>query len=98
MTIERLNGTRTPGDTGDNLVFAGPCVLFGIYPELTTTGTITIREGTGGPVRHVCAIGLTQQGKEFATGNRGIFFGGGLSVQLSVATDLSMIAWAPAPG
>lgn len=87
-------GTRTTGDTNENVIHAGRCVLYGVYPELTTTGTITLRNaaaaGAGAPaVKHVAAIGLTQQGKQFD----GVLFENGLTVQLSVATDLSLIVW-----
>ena len=92
------NGTRTTGDTAEHVIYAGRCVLFGIYPELSTTGTITVRDAaaTGGSnVKHVCAIGLLQAGKTF--GRKGVEFQFGLSVQLSAATDLSMIVWEPMP-
>lgn len=92
------NVTRTIGDTNENVIYAGRCVLFGIYPELTTTGTITVRNqptaaGGAGNVKHVCAIGLLQAGKTF--GPKGIILEKGLTVQLSVATDLSAIVWEP---
>lgn len=92
MTPNPKIGTRTPGAVTEFLVHSGPCVLYGIYPELTTTGTITLRNGaaTGGSdVRHVAAIGLTQAGKQFD----GILFEKGLTIQLSVATDLTMVVW-----
>lgn len=90
------NVTRTTGDTSEHVICAKPCVLYGIYPELTTTGTITVRNAaaTGGSaVIHVCAIGLLQAGKTF--GRKGIYLSAGCTVQLSVASDLSAIAWEP---
>lgn len=86
--------TRTPGDTNENLVHTGPCLVWNISPELTTTGTITLRDapaaGDGSAVvKHVCAIGLTQAGKNLG----GVLFPRGLTVQLSVATDLTGITW-----
>ena len=91
MTPNPKVGTRTIGDTADNMIHTGKCVLYGVYPELTTTGTITIREGAtaGGTIKHVCAIGLTQAGKSFG----GVVFPRGMSMQLSVGTDLSLIVW-----
>jgi hypothetical protein len=90
-------GTRTTGDTNENVIHTGSCVLYGIYPELTTTGTITARDNAtavGGTPKHVCAIGLLQAGKTFG---QGVFFAKGLTVQLSVGTDLSLIAWEAMP-
>lgn len=94
MSNDRKNMTRTTGNTNENVIFAGRCLLHGVYPELTTTGTITIRDSAtaaGSAARHICAIGLTQQGKKFG----GVLFEKGLTVQLSVATDLSAIVWEP---
>jgi hypothetical protein len=100
MSVDIANGTRTTGDTAEHMIFTGRGVLFGVYPELTTTGTITIRDGAladgSGAIVHVCAIGLTQAGKSFGD-QRGIQFLKGCTVQLSVATDLSLIKWAPLP-
>lgn len=94
--VKIKEGTRTPASTAEQVIHAGPCVLYGILPELTTTGTITVRDSAtaaaAGTV-HVCAIGLTQAGKDFG----GIRFNAGLTIQLSVATDLSMIVWEAAP-
>jgi hypothetical protein len=98
MSMDRANGSRTAGNTTENVIFAGPCVLFGVFPELTTTGTITIRDSaTAAAVTplHICAIGLPQAGKTFGD-QRGVFLANGLTVQLSVGTDLSLIKWAPA--
>lgn len=92
----KKNFTRTPAATTETLIYSGRCVLYGVYPELTTTGTITFRNtaaASGGTVAHVCAIGLPQAGKAF----EGVLFDNGLTVQLSVNTDLSMIVWEPYP-
>lgn len=99
MSTDIANGTRTTGDTAEHMIFTGRGVLYGIYPELTTTGTITVRDTAtvaGAGTVHVCAIGLTQAGKSFGD-QRGIQFQSGCSVQLSVATDLSWIKWQPLP-
>lgn len=83
---------RTPGDTVENIVHAGRCLVYNISPELTTTGTITLRDSAtaaAGTAKHVCAIGLTQAGKDLG----GVLFASGLTVQLSVATDLTAISW-----
>jgi hypothetical protein len=97
MNRTPARGTRTPAATSESLIHTGPCVLYGIYPELTTTGTITVRDSAtaaGAGTVHVCAIGLLQAGKTFA---EGFFFAKGLTIQLSVATDLSMIVWEAVP-
>jgi hypothetical protein len=96
--------TATPGQgfrpgavTTEQLVFAGPCVLYGLFPELTTTGTLTVRDGAAadgsGTTRHVCAIGLTQAGKGF--GPKGVFFTKGLTIQMSVGTDITLVQFEP---
>lgn len=84
---------RTAGVTTEQVVFAGRCRLIAVRPELTTTGTITLRNGAAGgsDVKAVCAIGLTQAGKDFD----GAVFPAGLTVQLSVASDLSGIVYEP---
>lgn len=85
-------GYHTPGDTAEHVIHAGPCIVWGIIPELVTTGTITLRNtatAAAGTVASLSAIGLPQAGKMFA----GILFDTGLTVQLSVATDISTIVW-----
>jgi len=85
---------RTAGDTNEHVVHAGRCRVFSICPELQTTGTITLRDAgaTGGSnVIHVCAIALTQPGKSL---KGGVFYSG-LTVQLSVGTDLTAITYEP---
>lgn len=93
MTVKNtITLARTAGDTSEHVICAKACVLYSIRPELTTTGTITVRgaAATGGSnVRAVCAIGLTQAGKSFD----GALFPDGLTVQLSVNTDLSAIIY-----
>lgn len=95
--VKTLEQTRLTAVTTEVLIHAGPCVLYGILPELTTTGTITVRDGAladgSGTTMSVSAIGLTQAGKYFG----GVRFNKGLTVQLSVATDLSTIVWEAAP-
>lgn len=88
-------GYHTPGDTAEHVIHAGPCILYGVYPELVTTGTITIRNtatAAAGTVASLSAIGLPQAGKSFG-GGVGMLFDTGLTVQLSVATDLSTLVW-----
>lgn len=91
----KKNGTRLAAVTTEQLIYSGRCLLYAILPELTTTGTITVRDGAAadasGSVDHVAAIGLTQLGKDF----KGYLLEKGLTVQLSVATDLSLIVWEP---
>lgn len=86
----------TPGDTAEHIISARAGWLYGVWPNLTTTGTITFRNAAtaaGGTAFIVCAIGLTQAGKNF--GPLGVFFDTGITVQLSVASDLSMIVYEP---
>ncbi len=94
MPNRTVRGYRTVGNTNEQVVNAGPCILHGVRPELTTTGTITLRNqataaGGSDNIYAVTAIGLTQAGKDF----NGILFPTGLTVQLSAGTDLSMIIW-----
>ena len=90
-----VNVYRTPGDTTENVIHAGRCRLLGIYPELASnTGTVTIRNtatAAAGTATHICAIGLLAAGKTF--GPNGVLLDTGLTVQLSVATDLCAIVW-----
>lgn len=91
MNVQIRNGTRSAASTSEQVICATRCVLYGIYPELTTTGTITIRNGEAGTTKHVAAIGLTQAGKTFG----GVVFDKGLTVQQSVDTDRHLIVWEP---
>lgn len=89
------NKTRLAGSTNDQVIYAGRCVLYGIYPELTTTGTVEIHDhaSTSDNLIHNCAIGLTQAGKTF--GPKGIVMNAGLVIDLSVASDLCLVVWEP---
>jgi hypothetical protein len=62
-------------------------------PELTTTGTLTLRNGAAGgsDIKHVAAIGATQVGKGF----EGAVFPAGLTIQQSVGTDLCAVVFEP---
>lgn len=94
--VKVREGSRTAADTVEHVIHVGPCVLYAVLPELVTTGTITIRDSASAAASaplHVSAIGLTQAGKDFG----GVRFSAGLTVQLSVATDLSLIVWEAAP-
>lgn len=82
----------TTGDTSEHVVTDKRCRLWGLRPNLTTTGTITLREGpvTGGTaVFSLSAIGLLQAGKSFD----GVVLPSGFTVQLSAATDISTIIY-----
>lgn len=92
MNAKPKEAYLTTGDTNEQLIHAGPCLVHGIYPQLTTTGTITLRNtatAAGGAAKSVSAIGLTQAGKTFG----GVRYDTGLTVQLSVGTDLCTIVW-----
>lgn len=93
MTQDIRQGFRTAGVTTEQLVMAGKCIVYGVHPELTTTGTITLRDAaaTGGAnVIHIAAIGLLQPGKTFSGG---VLFQKGVTIQLSVASDLSLLVF-----
>lgn len=83
----------TAGDTNEHAVCATRCRLWALRPDLTTTGTVTLRAGaTGGSnVFSLSAIGLTQAGKSFD----GVVLPAGFTVQLSVGTDLCTIIYEP---
>jgi hypothetical protein len=90
------NGTRLAAVTTDQVIYAGRCKLYGIYPELTTTGTITVGDHpttAATNIKHVCAIGLDQRGKTF--GPDGVLFQMGLVIDLSVGTDQALVVWEP---
>lgn len=96
MLMAYRTSARTANSTAEQVLCAGPCFVWGVRPELTTTGTITLRNdsaanGAAGAIMHVAAIGLTQAGKDFD----GALFPKGLTVQQSVGTDLSHITWEP---
>jgi hypothetical protein len=96
MSTPYCNYTRITGDTNEHLISAIPVRVHAIVPEFTTTGTVTVRDdsATGGSATmHVCAIGLTQAGKQF--GGDGVRSQKGLTVQLSVNTDAVMVCWSP---
>lgn len=87
---------RTAGDTNEHVVHEGRCRVHGIFPEVVTAGTITLRNAatTGGSAILVkCAAALPQAGKK----TQGVLFDTGLTVQLSNAADLSAIVWEAVP-
>ena len=91
-----FNQTRVTGAT-EVLVASGRCALIGIFPENTTTGTVTIRDDShiaGGttPVR-TSAIGLTQQGTYFC--DFGFRMNSGITIALSAGSDAVTVVWAP---
>ncbi len=90
----RKAGYRSDATTLEQRIHTGRCRLYGVHPELITTGTITIRDGvTPGEntnTKHVCAIGMLQAGKNFGNG---VDFNNGLSVQVSVITDRALLSW-----
>ena len=69
--------------------------LIAIIPQGTCTGTVTAREasaiGLGGTARWVSPLG----GTNFGTGDAGVAFAGGLTVQLSVGADVFGVIWGP---
>lgn len=83
--------TRTAAVGTEQLIRAGRGVLWAVLPELTTTGTITIRDGAladgSGTIIAVCAAGLTQAGKLFL----GAQFLKGLTIQSSASEQCAII-------
>jgi hypothetical protein len=84
---------RTASSTSEQLVVAGRVRVHAVIPELTTTGTLTLRDGAvadaSGATIVVCAIGLTQVGKDL----RGAVFTKGLTIQQSVGTDICTVIY-----
>ncbi|HYF28591.1 MAG TPA: hypothetical protein VD931_22820 [Baekduia sp.] len=90
-----IQSYRTAGNTDEQVVCTRRCLVYSITPELTTTGTVTLRDDAtagGSNIKHVSAIGLTQAGKTFP---RGVLFERGVTVKLSAATDLTLITFEP---
>lgn len=88
------SAVRTAAATTEQVISTKPCWVYGLAPELTTTGTLTLRNdnaanGAAGAIVHVCAIGLTQAGKDLY----GAFFNKGLTVQCSVSTDRTLVVY-----
>jgi hypothetical protein len=83
---------RTANSTAEQVVVAGRVRLHAVRPELTTTGTLTLRDSAtaaaGTPV-HVAAIGVTQAGKDF----HGAVFNNGITLQQSVGTDQCLVVF-----
>jgi len=95
-TNSYANKTRSAAVNTDQVIFAGRCVLYGLYPELTTTGTITITDhasATGTGDIHVTAIGLLQAGKTF--GPKGVIMQKGIVIKQSVGSDQNLVVWEP---
>lgn len=87
---------RTANATSEQVLCTGPCFVWGVRPELTTTGTLTLRNdnaanGAAGAILHVAAIGLPQAGKDLD----GALFTKGLTIQQSVGTDQCHVTWEP---
>lgn len=90
--MSQINITRTEAVVTEQVIAAGRARLLLVIPELTTTGTLTIRdaaEAGGSNVKHVAAIGVPQTGKVFG----GADFPNGITFQQSVATDRCAIIW-----
>lgn len=91
MSIERV-GFRTAAVTTEQVVIAHRVRLLAVIPELTTTGTLTLRDSataTATAAVSLTAIGLTQIGKEFY----GMVFTNGLTIQQSVGTDQCTVVY-----
>ena len=84
-----INITRTAAVDTEQVIHTGRCRLLAILQELTTTGTLTVRNGEAGTTVHVAAVGLAQEGKHFD----GARLGTGLTIEQSVASDRCAIIW-----
>lgn len=89
---------RTAAVTTEQLVHTGPCVLKRIIPDIITTGTITIRDGAvadgSGTTVSLQSLGLPKGGVlDFGD----MWFPKGLTIHLSVATDLCTVIWEAYP-
>ena len=98
MITSPASYSRVTGDTAEHLLCSTRCSLLGIYPDNTTTGSVTVRDGraadASGTTVSVSATGLTQLGKTFGT--YGIQLSG-LTVQLGAGADAVIVAWMPLP-
>lgn len=94
-TNSYANKTRLAGTTDDQVIYAGRCVLYGIYPELVTTGVVEIHDHatTSDALIHTIAIGCLTAGKTF--GPKGVIMNAGIVIDLTAATDLCLVVWEP---
>lgn len=87
------NLTLVTGTTEVSITTAN-AKLIKLIPQGTTTGTVTVREasaiGGGSAARWTNAAATTTD-----FGYDGVSFAGGLTVQLSVGTDVWGIVWGP---
>lgn len=87
---------RTPASVAEQLVHTGPCLLHRVIPDILTTGTITLRDGRAADGTGV-VVSLQSAGipKGVWLDFGGAWFPNGLTIQLSVATDLCAVVWEP---
>lgn len=82
--------TRTAASSvAEQVISAVRSKLLLVIPEADTTGTITLRNGQGGNIVHVAAIGVPQTGKVFGEA----LFDKGISIQFSAAADRAAVVW-----
>lgn len=88
MNIKPYTPTRKVGDTVAQAF--GSVELAGYIPDVTTTGTITFKNGTTTVL--IVAAGVPRgQIIDF----RGTYFDAGLSITCSVATDIGVVLARP---
>lgn len=92
-SLSPASATRHTNTTDETQIATGNCILFGIYPTTTTTGTVSLAAGVVGASTafHVSAIGLTQAGKTF--GPFGIKVAGGLTIDMTQIADDVLVVW-----
>lgn len=88
MNIKPYSPTRKVGDTAEQLF--GSCELGGYIPDVTTTGTITFKNGTVTVL--VVALGVP---RGTLIDFRGAFFDKGLGITLSAGTDIGVVLTRP---
>jgi hypothetical protein len=84
-----INITRTAAVTTEQVISDKRCRLLLVIPEVVTTGTLTLRNGEAGEIKHIAAIGVPQTGKVFGNAQ----FEDGLTIEQSVGTDRCAIVW-----
>lgn len=86
-----MNITRTASSAAEQVICTVRAKLLLVIPEATTTGTLTLRNGAAGDIKHIAAIGLGQAGKMFGEA----VFDKGITIQQSVAGDICAVIWEP---
>lgn len=77
------------------LIAASNARLISIIPQGAAAGTVTVREATAIASGNTARWTAPAAGTNFGTGDAGVAFAGGLTVQLSNGADTFGIVWGP---